>query len=198
MQECEVICTNKDWPEGTAFQKMFLETFHRSPLEMLRSGFVVKLGRNFWNGRDYSTVLCWEEDPSFVVPEWARDYYHNEWQSDPVVKANYIAGRMENDPRFRIGNEIRRAAWRSYVLGEDDVELLGCDSATLRRHLEKQFKDGMNHKNYATLWEIDHSTAITRFNVLDPEGKQAAAHYLNLAPMKVEENRKKYNLPAAA
>jgi hypothetical protein len=192
-QECESFATDKDWIEDTTFAKEFLNSFGRSPHGLKGAGFTVKLGETYWG---QNTILNYEPDPSFVVPEWAREWMDS-WQSNCELKQKYIAGRMENDPKFRTANAIRRATWESLILLKDHAEILGCDSQDLRWHIEKQFKAEMSWKNYATEFEIDHIQPLSRFDLTNPEEVKKAAHYTNLQPLWIHENRKAYNQPKA-
>lgn len=191
-KETENICTDKDWPEGTAFEKDFVNTFHTTPYGLRNKTFKVKVGTTF---RGYSTVLCYEPH-DFILPVWFREK-QDRYQAAPGAKAAYVKKREAIDPKFRTANALRKYVWESLILGKDHAEILGCDSQDLRWHIEKQFEQGWNWKNYATAWEVDHEEPLSRFDLTNPEEVKKAAHYSNLRPYDVKRNREKYNAPAA-
>lgn len=71
-----------------------------------------------------------------------------------------------------------------------NIELLGCTSQELKRHLAKQFKPEMNWENYGTYWEVDHIVPISRFDVSIRSERNKANHYTNLQPLEGDINRK--------
>ena len=71
-------------------------------------------------------------------------------------------------------------------------ELLGCDWKFLINHLEKQFKPGMNWKNYGK-WHIDHILPMTSFNLHKKSEQMKCCNYKNLQPLWAKENLSKGN-----
>jgi hypothetical protein len=67
------------------------------------------------------------------------------------------------------------------------IKLLGCDIEFFRKHLEGNFKDGMNWGNYgnkAGRWSIDHIRSCASFpDLSDPEQQRECWHWSNLRPM---------------
>lgn len=70
------------------------------------------------------------------------------------------------------------------------IELLGCTVAEARAHIEAQFAPGMTWENHGE-WEIDHIKPIAGFDLTDPEQVRACAHYTNLQPLWMADNRSK-------
>jgi hypothetical protein len=70
------------------------------------------------------------------------------------------------------------------------IEYLGCDTETLREHLEKQFTVGMNWGNQGE-WHIDHRRPCASFDLETEEEKNKCFHYTNLQPMWGTENSSK-------
>lgn len=189
----EQYATDTDFPDSIEWANAFVKEWGTTPHGLKNRTFLVKLGKTPWG---QGTILCWEVS-KFDLPQWYRDA-QEAWQRDPVAKLAYIENRKKNDPKFRIACELRQKTWESLILGKDHADLLGCSAADLRRHIERQFHGGMNWKNYATLWEIDHIAAVSRFDLTKPEEVRVAASFINLRPCFVAVNRQKYNLPAEA
>ena len=81
----------------------------------------------------------------------------NRERADPEVRRayfrNYHRERSTRDVNFRIATALRariRAALKSKtaVKSASTLQLIGCDIATLRMHLEAQFEPWMNWRNY--------------------------------------------------
>jgi hypothetical protein len=71
------------------------------------------------------------------------------------------------------------------------LELLGCSTEMLIRHLESQFVDGMTKENYGNgdgKWNIDHIIPPPYFDLTDPEQQKQCFHYTNLRPMWYKPN----------
>ena len=69
---------------------------------------------------------------------------------------------------------------------------MGCNNETLKSHLEKQFKEGMNWNNYGE-WELDHIKPISRYDLNNPDEAKECFNYKNLQPLWKTENRQKHN-----
>lgn len=72
------------------------------------------------------------------------------------------------------------------------INLLGCSIEELKKHLEKQFKPGMNWSNHTLHgWHIDHIRPISSFDLTKKTERELCFHYSNLQPLWAEENLKK-------
>jgi hypothetical protein len=70
------------------------------------------------------------------------------------------------------------------------VKILGCSIEDFKKHLEKQFAEGMTWDN-RNKWHIDHKIPISWG--ASEEEIIALNHYTNLKPMWAEDNIKKSN-----
>jgi len=75
--------------------------------------------------------------------------------------------------------------------------LIGCSRSFLLRHLENQFKHGMNWDNYGRkngirCWELDHIRPCASFDLSKPEEQRKCFHYTNLQPLWAKENKVKW------
>lgn len=79
------------------------------------------------------------------------------------------------------------------------IEYLGCDIATLRKHIEDQFTEGMtwdNHGNGEGKWNIDHIIPVMYSEDGNPPTTEQVAerlHYTNCQPMWAIDNITKGN-----
>ena len=130
-----------------------------------------------------------------------RRYY--ETKADPIRYARYReaerirrAKRMQRDPNFALRCHLRarladlmregRAVKRASA-----VMLVGCTVDELRRYIERQFKHGMSWANYGRVWHIDHIIPCAKFDLTAEREQRLCFHYLNLQPLRVEENLRK-------
>jgi hypothetical protein len=94
-----------------------------------------------------------------------------------------------------------KAVLRRAAIGCRDRTLsyIGCTTTELVRHLESQFSRGMTWANYGRVWHIDHIIPCAKFDLTDERQQRLCFHYLNLQPLRVEENlRKRDKLGAPA
>ena len=102
--------------------------------------------------------------------------YHRSW------KMSSPSRRLSCNLRARISKAIH-----GFSKSESTSVLLGCDSDTLRQHLESQFKPGMSWGSYGD-WHVDHIRPCARFDLSKPEEQRACFHYTNLQPLWAKEN----------
>jgi len=69
-------------------------------------------------------------------------------------------------------------------------DIVGCSPKFLKKHLEKQFKEGMSWDNRDE-WHIDHIIPLSSAET--EERLYELCHYTNLQPLWAEENMKKGN-----
>jgi hypothetical protein len=189
-QDCESFATDQDWPHDSNFANEFVRLFGTNPQGLKGAGFKVRLGETYWG---QNTILNFEPDPSFVVPEWARKWM-DAWQSDCQLKQRYLAARLAADPKFALIQEIRTETWRAVRGLAEAPHLLGCTSVELRDWLCQQWQPGMNWSNYGLEgWHCEHRIPLTAVNVLEPSEMLKVTHYTNLQPMWAAENIAKYN-----
>ena len=106
-----------------------------------------------------------------------------EWrkQNPEKIKAGYIRYFKQN-PEAKIAAQLRSRL--NKILGSKTPRELtvfkmhGCSYPTLRRHIEKQFKEGMSWDNRGKVWHVDHIIPISLY-----ENKVDANHFSNLRPM---------------
>jgi hypothetical protein len=110
-------------------------------------------------------------------------------------RAQYIKNKMANCPIFavmsRVRNRIRICLKKTKLTKKEKThELIGCSYNFLKKHIEKQFKDGMAWDK-PNSFHIDHIKPLALFDLTDPEQLKEACHYTNLQPLTPIENLKK-------
>ena len=108
---------------------------------------------------------------------------------------NIIRKRLKNDPIFILKCRLRTRFYQYVKRGlakkkVNTSKLIGCDWKFLKKHLEKQFKPGMNWKNKGK-WHIDHIKPMAHFNLLDVKQQYKCCNYKNLKPMWAIDNLSK-------
>ena len=109
--------------------------------------------------------------------------------------------RYHTDIKFKLSHCISESMRRALFSNKDGVHwetLTGYSAGELKRHLERQFKDGMNWENHGKgrgKWHIDHIIPMSVFNftnIRHADFKRCWA-LSNLQPMWAEDNSKKGN-----
>jgi hypothetical protein len=70
------------------------------------------------------------------------------------------------------------------------MELTGCTTEELIKHLSSKFTEGMTLDNYG-YWHIDHIKPCDSFNLEDPEEQLKCFHWTNLQPLWAIDNLRK-------
>jgi hypothetical protein len=147
-----------------------------------------------------------ESDPEFRERKRAarKKCYHRTRLERPEVIRAEIRRKLA-DPMNRI---IRSHRLHIYLLVKSgfmiktrrSLEYLGCSPAFLKKHLESQFKPGMNwdKDNYGKVWHIDHIFPLKprkphTLNLKDPKDCARVFNWKNLRPMFGKENTSKSN-----
>jgi len=105
--------------------------------------------------------------------------------------------KMGSDELFKFKEKLRkrtnvafnRTSWNKDSSNET---LLGCSFTEAKKHIEKQFTEGMNWDNYTKDgWHIDHIIPLSSANTKDE--LENLCHYTNLQPLWAFDNLSKGN-----
>ena len=122
----------------------------------------------------------------------------NEYQKQNRNKMNkYQRERFKSDPVYRLNRSMSRDVSKSLKgdkNGHSWNKLVGYDTQELKRHLEKQFRDGMTWENYGK-WHIDHRIPVSLFNIqgIKSKGFKRCWALENLQPLWAKDNHSKSN-----
>lgn len=128
--------------------------------------------------------------------------YTLKWRAENQEKAKEINRRYNrkrrSTPKGKLNNSISAGIGKSLhgqKYGRHWEDLVGYTVDQLKRHIEKQFKDGMSWENYGSYWEIDHKIPITVFNFETPEDIDFKRCWAlkNLQPLETITNIRKSN-----
>ncbi len=126
----------------------------------------------------------------------ARSWYHSNKERAHANHAAYTKKRKAVDPCFKLAVNLRSRMYR-VLRGINKVGSavrdLGCSLSELREHLEQQFHPGMSWDNYGSVWEVDHILPLANYKLDDRGTYRRLAHYTNLQPLLISENRAKLN-----
>ena len=166
------------------------------------------LAKKLANPRKYKT----KEERLAKQNEWRRK---NRARVDAIKRAWYEANKercavkdrdaynarrrqlRRSDPIQRLHNNISRSVRSSLSSGKDGKTwcvIVGYDAQTLRKHLERQFINGMTWENYGEVWQVDHILPLKHFGKTfhEPDDAFLAAWALsNLRPLWSEANKRK-------
>ncbi len=106
---------------------------------------------------------------------------------------SYIKSKRLNDPIFAIKLRVRIRVLsflrrNGHSKPSSTQEMLGCDFADLKHHLESQFTEGMTWDN-RNLWHIDHIIPLA--SAKSAEEVVKLSHYTNLQPLWAKDNMRK-------
>lgn len=132
----------------------------------------------------------------------SKDYYAN-WEVHSARQKKYFqtykdvirakrAKRLRDIPALRVIRNLR-IRLNSFMSGRSrrTMDLVGCDWKHLRRHIEVQFKKGMDWENYGTVWHLDHHIPVSAFDPENPREWEACWHFSNLKPLNKKDNLRK-------
>ncbi len=137
----------------------------------------------------------WKKENKEKVIEYQR-VYRKEHREAISRKTNlYVKERRKTDIAFRLKQILRTRlghALNGKLKHGSTIDLLGCSTKELQRHLEEQWVDGMNWDNYGTKgWHIDHIIPCCQFDLSNPEDQKRCFHFSNLQPLWWNDNLRK-------
>lgn len=130
------------------------------------------------------------------VVEWNRKYREKNREKIIAKRRKYRKRKMATCPMYRMVHCLRqrlRAALRGKCKSASTMALLGCTFKQVKKHLEKQFVEGMSWENYGEIWHTDHMRPCASFDLSDAEQQRRCFHYSNLQPLFASENMSKGN-----
>lgn len=104
--------------------------------------------------------------------------------------------RLRGNSSYKLMKSMRAAVSRikrfnSQVKCRKANQYLGCSIEHAARHIESQFKRGMNWTNHGRVWHIDHIIPLNAFDLSDQAQVLMCCHYTNLQPMWASDNIRK-------
>jgi hypothetical protein len=106
----------------------------------------------------------------------------------------YVNNKLKTNLNYKIKCYLRHRIYMALNGNpklSTTMKLVGCSIKYLKKHLEKQFKIGMNWSNYGK-WHIDHIRPCASFDLSKPSEQKKCFYYTNLQPLWAEENLRKH------
>jgi len=206
---------HKDLEKRRAYQKAYKKRYYQENREL-----VLKKGREYRLANKEEHLKKereYRKNNKEKIAEAIKKYYSKE---ENKKKRNERAKLYSQSER---GREVRRLATKRQHLKNKSIpekititalrtrihhflnrsgthkrsktnELVGCDSSSLKKYLEKQFQEGMSWDN-RDIWDIDHIIPLNFFyNFFDIKKidiQKIAFHYSNLQPLFKKDNIRK-------
>jgi hypothetical protein len=133
------------------------------------------------------------QENSEIIRESRRSYFRQYYLDHKDKLHEYQYSYRKSNPVARIRESMRNALLRSIVKMKHTEEYIGSPILNVKLWLESNFKSDMNWSNYGTLWEIDHTLPISRFNMKNEADITICFDWKNLFPMYESENKIKHN-----
>lgn len=123
----------------------------------------------------------WREENKIILSKKQKEYN----KKRQLLTNTKNSERRKNNPQFRILCSIRGRIGMLLKQNKSNktTELLGCSLECFKTHLENQFKPEMTWENYGVVWEIDHITPCSSFDLTDIEQQKQCFHYINTQPL---------------
>lgn len=104
-----------------------------------------------------------------------------------------LKNRRKTDPIFKLRGNLRNRICtviknKGYKKESKTAKILGASYRIVKKHLERQFTDGMNWDNYGD-WHVDHIIPLASANTKDELIN--LCHFRNLQPLWAEDNLSK-------
>lgn len=153
----------------------------------------VRQSKRDWSIRNPEYCRGYYEQNKARLAHVCKAYREKNKATDAARRKKYKKQRLALDPLFnlkeRLGTAIRNALrYRGYRKKLKTIEVLGCDWATIKAHIESQFVDGMSWDNRSE-WHIDHVMPLA--SAKTEEDLIKLNHYTNLRPLWAFDNMSK-------
>ena len=170
---------NRDKPESKAKRKEYSAGYYLKNKDRVNKRYKA------WSQNNKDRISRNARQNRLKNIERYRKYHAAYARQQRIINPRYIIrGRL----CARINMALR------YFVNEgkrfDTLTYTGCSIDFLVKHIEKQFKNGMNWEN-RNKWHIDHIKPCAKFDLTDTKQQLECFHYTNLQPLWAVENIKK-------
>lgn len=153
---------------------------------------VIETNKEYYQ-RNRNKVRRYQTDNAERIREVGKKRRATKKEHIARVQRKYIYKRRREDVEFRILDACRKRIYKALrynCKSAKTIELIGCSTEELKRHLERQFKDGMAWDNYGE-WHIDHIIPCASFDFTKESEQRECFNYKNLQPLWAEDNFRK-------
>ncbi len=172
--------------------KAYRATHVEETLEMSRKSY----SKNRESRRAYSKEYYQRtiEERRAYGREYRKRYLAENKDKVNAASREYLKARRTNNPVFKVICNLRRRL--SHLLNgsksKTTMQLIGCDTESLRKHLEDYFTQGMTWENYGE-WHVDHVHPLSKVDLTNANALEKVSHFSNLRPMWAADNIRKSN-----
>lgn len=124
-----------------------------------------------------------------------RKIYERQWRKENKEHFNkYFHDYYEKNPVKKIVRNMRQKARKIFkgdVSPIHSCDMFGCELDFFKKHIESQFKDGMNWGNYGygeDKWCIDHTPPLASYDYSNPDNFKVAFHWSHCSPKWLLDN----------
>ncbi len=120
--------------------------------------------------------------------KYLREYYLA--NKDKIHE--YINKYRSENPEVKLRDSLR-SRLLDYIYKEKHTEdYLGSPVSLVKKWIESNFTDGMLWSNHGSLWQLDHTIAISQFDLKNENDMFVCFNWMNLYPMLANENKIKH------
>lgn len=177
-------CDKKVWAMGRC-RKHYSAEYRRKNIDRLREYDAEKYRTHRESRLEYAAE--YRRTHKFEMAEYERTH--------KAQKAEYTRTKRQNDPNFRVADNLRRRLNRAIKSDKkvgSAIRDLGCSISAFRLYIENQFESGMTWSNYGK-WHLDHVLPLSSFDLTDRQDFLTACTWLNYQPLWAKDNRQKQN-----
>jgi hypothetical protein len=142
-----------------------------------------------------SNTKKWYVENKEKAAEYRKQYNIENKEKINEYKKEWIRIKLKTDSFFHLKHNTRRLIYmclknNGYSKTSKTFNILGCTPIEFKKHLEKQFTEGMTWENLGK-WHLDHIYPISLAK--DEEHLIKLNHYTNFQPLWAIDNIKKSN-----
>ena len=131
----------------------------------------------------------WKKEHVEQQKEYGRKYYleHKKERNNRNNK------RRKKDIQYKLKCYLRtriNLSLKNNFKSATTEELLGCSIQKLKRHLERQFTEGMSWNNYGK-WHRDEIIPCAKFDLRKPSEQRKCFNWRNMQPLWAKDNLSK-------
>lgn len=150
-----------------------------------------------WKERNREHIRLYNASRKDIKRDWMRERRKDlSFRKLESKRHNiYHKKRIKKDLNYFLRHKLRTRINASVANGQmkkrlvSCSELLGAPIEIVRKHIEKQFHDGMSWENYGLHgWHIDHIRPVASFDLTKIEEQKKCFHYTNLQPLYAKDN----------
>lgn len=137
----------------------------------------------------------WAKENPEKVLEFSRKHRRENLEKCQKNAREFARKQYKDNPKMKLNHNMRTSIWRALKSNKNGCHwetLVGYTLGKLKRHLEKQFVEGMTWENYGE-WHVDHKIPVSVFNFTKPEHNDFLKCFAlcNLQPLWAKDNLSK-------